>query len=51
MDEYDDTHEKVLDLPEEAIEWLHRALQWPEDLAEYDRVPKITNLTEMSEFF
>jgi hypothetical protein len=28
----------VVPLPEEAIQWLERALQWPEDLAAYDRL-------------
>lgn len=31
---------EIVDLPKEALEWLERALQWPEDLAAYDRLNK-----------
>lgn len=38
MNEYDDTNEVVVPLPPEALAWLERALQWPEDLEAYDRL-------------
>lgn len=38
MNEETKTQVVVVALPEEALEWLERALQWPEDLAAYDRL-------------
>jgi hypothetical protein len=35
-------------LPKEALEWLERALQWPEDLPAYDRLNKPINGSELS---
>lgn len=48
MNEYDETQEDVIPLPPEVLAWLERALQWPEDLAEYDRINAVTNLTELA---
>ena len=47
----DTTKYEIVDLPEAGLQWLHRALQWPEDLPEYDRISWKTNITEMAEFF
>ena len=47
MDEVTETKGVVIPLPKEALEWLERALQWPEDLPAYDRLNTPTNLTEM----
>lgn len=44
-------NEVVIDLPKEALEWLKRELQWPEDLAAYDKLNAPTNLTELNQFF
>ena len=51
MNEYDDTAEVIVPLPPEALAWLERALQWPEDLAAYDRLNTPTNLTELGYMF
>lgn len=37
----------IIDLPKEALEWLERALQWPEDLERFDKLNTPTNLTEI----
>ena len=36
-----------IDLPPDALEWLERALQWPEDLAAYDRSNQPINMAEI----
>jgi hypothetical protein len=38
MDEQTKIEVVVIHLPQEALEWLERALQWPEDLEAYDRL-------------
>ena len=38
MNEETKTAVVIVPLPDEALEWLERALQWPEDLAAYDRL-------------
>jgi hypothetical protein len=39
--------QRVIELTAEQAEALARALQWPEDLARFDRIAKPTNLTEI----
>jgi len=46
MNEYDETAEVVVPLPPEALAWLERALQWPEDLPAYDRLNRPINGAE-----
>lgn len=38
MNEMTKTPVEVIHLPKEALEWLERALQWPEDLEAFDRL-------------
>ena len=47
MNEYDDADEVVIPLPPEALTWLERALQWPEDLSAYDRLNTPINGSEL----
>jgi len=47
MNEETQTQVVVVALPEEALEWLERALQWPEDLAAYDRLNTPINGAEL----
>jgi hypothetical protein len=47
MNEETVTQEVVVPLPQEALEWLERALQWPEDLPAYDRLNKPINGSEL----
>ena len=46
MDEHD-TKTVIVPLPKEALEWLERALQWPEDLPAFDRLNKPINGSEL----
>lgn len=47
MNEETKTTVVVVALPKEALEWLERALQWPEDLAAYDRLNTPINGAEL----
>lgn len=47
MNEQSNTKMVVIDLPKEALEWLERALQWPEDLKAYDRLNTPINGSEI----
>lgn len=49
IDENEETYTATVKvpLPQEALEWLERALQWPEDLAAYDRLNKPINGSEL----
>ena len=47
MNEETKTQVAVVALPEEALKWLERALQWPEDLAAYDRLNTPINGAEL----
>lgn len=47
MNEHDETREVIIPLPPEALEWLERALQWPEDLPAYDRLNTPINGSEL----
>jgi len=38
MNEETKTAVVIVPLPKEALQWLERALQWPEDLEAYDRL-------------
>jgi hypothetical protein len=40
--------QKDIKLTQQEYLEMERAMQWPEDLARYDRIAKPTNLTEMS---
>lgn len=44
----DNTKTVIIPLPKEALEWLERALQWPEDLSAYDRLNKPVNGSELN---
>jgi hypothetical protein len=46
MDESDKINETIIPLGDEAMEWLKRALQWPEDLAAYDKLNTPINGSE-----
>lgn len=48
MDEDTTIKTVVIPLPSEALEWLERALQWPEDLAAYDRLNTPINGSELN---
>jgi hypothetical protein len=47
MNETTKTPTQVIQLPKEALEWLERALQWPEDLKAYDRLNTPINGAEI----
>jgi hypothetical protein len=47
MDEQSTTQVEVIHLPKEALQWLERALQWPEDLQAHDRLNKPINGAEL----
>lgn len=47
MNEETNTPAVIVPLPKEALEWLERALQWPEDLEAYDRLNKPVNGSEL----
>jgi hypothetical protein len=47
MNERTETPVVVIPLPAEALEWLERSLQWPEDLAAYDRLNTPINGAEL----
>ena len=47
MNEETVTPTVVVPIPQEALEWLERALQWPEDLPAYDRLNKPINGSEL----
>jgi hypothetical protein len=48
MDEETPTPDaRVIELTAAEAEELARAMQWPEDLARFDRIAKPTNLTEI----
>ena len=48
MNEETYTPTVTVPLSKEALEWLERALQWPEDLPAYDRLNKPINGSELS---
>ena len=41
----------VIKLTREQYLELERSMQWPEDLAAYDKLNKPTNLSELNQFF
>ena len=47
MNEETKTPVVVVPLPEEALKWLERALQWPEDLVAYDRLNRTIHGSEL----
>lgn len=47
MNEHTEAPVVVIPLPAEALAWLERALQWPEDLAAYDRLNTPINGSEL----
>ena len=47
MNEETNTPAVIVPLPQEALEWLEQALQWPEDLEAYDRLNKPINGSEL----
>lgn len=47
MDEETPTPTEVIKLTNEELEALKRMLQWPEDLAAFDKSNKPTNLSEI----
>ena len=40
-----------IELSDKDFDEMERAMQWPEDLAAYDRLNTPTRLTEMAQFF
>jgi hypothetical protein len=51
MNEENKVEYVVIDLPPEAVEWLERALQWPEDLEAYDRLNTPISLEKFCGFW
>ncbi len=47
MDEETKSPKVIKPLTDEEFKWLHRALQWPEDLPQYDKIAKPTKLNEL----
>ena len=47
MDEVTSTKEVIIPLTQEELQALTRMLQWPEDLAAYDKSNQPTNMAEI----
>jgi hypothetical protein len=47
MDESTDIEMVIIPLPDDALQWLERALQWSDDLERYDRLNKTLSMRDV----